>query len=228
MPPWRNPPPAKAVRSLRRPRRGTGSPLLAACGGSGGHGSTALGISIGIATMIVVTGIPASSQKALMEQLFAPGTNMLQVAPVPNQTPPVELPPRSVDMVRRIGPVTTAGAVANTRAEVFGRFLSASTEKFPTAVLGSVAATRMGVARIVPGRPAPQIYVDQRWFTVIGILARTPLSPDIDRSVPVGRDAARTRLGFTGHPTVIDVKAREDGIDAVRNVLAPTVCPELP
>lgn len=221
---------------------------------------SALGISIGIATMIVVTGIPASSQKALMNQLSALGTNMLQAVPVPNQTPPVQLPPQSVDMVRRIGPVTVASAVANTHAEVFrndhvdaddysgitvlaskpnllqainakvqsGSYLSASTEKFPTVVLGSVAATRMGIAKTVPGQPAPQIYIGRRWFTVIGVLAQTPLSPDIDRSVLVGWDAARTQLNFAGHPTVIYVKAREDGIDAVRDVLAQTIYPELP
>ncbi|MDQ1651796.1 MAG: putative transport system permease protein, partial [Cryptosporangiaceae bacterium] len=39
---------------------------------------SALGISIGIATMIVVTGIPASSQKALNQQLEALGTDRLQ------------------------------------------------------------------------------------------------------------------------------------------------------
>ncbi|MGW3107015.1 ABC transporter permease [Streptomyces sp. NPDC001100] len=153
---------------------------------------SALGISIGVATMIVVTGIPASSQKALMNQLSALGTNMLQAVPVPNQTPPVQLPPQSVDMVRRIGPVTVAGAVANTHVEVFrndrvdaddhaglavpagrtdlleainaevrsGRYLGASTERFPTAVLGSVAATRMGMAAgvhpsIRASRPTP-------------------------------------------------------------------------
>lgn len=109
-----------------------------------------------------------------------------------------------------------------------GSYLTASTEKFPTVVLGSVAATRMAIAKIVPGQPAPQIYINQRWFTVIGILAQTPLSPDIDRSVLVGWGAARTQLNFAGHPTVIYVKAREDGIDAVRNVLAPTIYPELP
>ena len=39
---------------------------------------SALGISIGIATMVVVTGIPASSQQDLMSELSALGTNMLQ------------------------------------------------------------------------------------------------------------------------------------------------------
>ena len=53
---------------------------------------SALGICIGIATMIVVTGIPASSQQALLAQLTALGTNLLQAQPQPNQTPPVVFP----------------------------------------------------------------------------------------------------------------------------------------
>ncbi|MFF0013103.1 ABC transporter permease [Streptomyces sp. NPDC005374] len=221
---------------------------------------SALGISIGIATMIVVTGIPASSQKALLNELSAMGTNMLQAQPVPNPNSPVLLPPESVDMVRRIGPVTMASAVANTHATVHrsdrvdpsdyagltilasdvdllpainaevrsGRFLNAATERFPTAVLGSVAATRLGFAKLNDRGPAPQIYINDRWFTVIGILARTPLSPDIDRSVLVGWDAARTQLKFDGHPTVIYIKARESAMEAVRGVLPATVYPELP
>ena len=221
---------------------------------------SALGISIGIATMIVVTGIPASSQKALLNELSAMGTNMLQAQPVPIPNSPVLLPPESVDMVRRIGPVTMASAVANTHATVHrsdrvdpsdyagltilasevnllpainaevrsGRFLNAPTERFPTAVLGSVAATRLGFAKLNDRGPAPQIYINDRWFTVIGILARTPLSPDIDRSVLVGWDAARAQLKFDGHPTVIYIKARESAMEAVRGVLPATVYPQLP
>ncbi|MEU5042162.1 ABC transporter permease [Streptomyces griseorubiginosus] len=220
---------------------------------------SALGISIGIATLIVVTGIPASSQKALMRELSALGTNMLQAVPA-RQDPPVLLPPESVDMARRIGPVTTASAVANTHTEVLrndrqgdadytglavlasrpdllgainaqvasGRFLSADTQRFPTAVLGSVAAARLGIPKVVPGQSAPQIYIDHRWFTVIGVLDRTPLSPDIDRSVLVGWDAARALLRFDGHPTVIYLKAKESRIEAVRDVLPATLNPELP
>ncbi|NEB04277.1 ABC transporter permease [Streptomyces sp. SID13726] len=220
---------------------------------------SALGISIGIATLIVVTGIPASSQQALMRELSALGTNMLQAVPA-NQDPPVLLPPESVDMVRRIRPVTAASAVANTHAEVLrndrlgkadytgltvlatkldllrtinaevgsGRFLGAGTERFPTAVLGSVAASRLGIPSIGGGRDAPQIWVGSHWFTVIGVLDKTPLSPDIDRSVLVGWDAARTVLKFDGHPTVIYLKAKESRIEAVRDVLPATINPELP
>jgi len=220
---------------------------------------SALGISIGIATMIVVTGIPASSQQALLNQLTALGTNMLQVEPAPGQKPPVLLPPESVDMAARIGPVTIASAVANTHASVHrsdrinpqdyagltvlasklnllsainahvgsGSFLKPGVEKFPTAVLGSVAATRLGIT-LTRGQPGPQIFINDRWFTVVGILAKTPLSPDIDRSVLVGWDAARTELHFDGHPTVIYVKVRESAIEAVRGVLPATVYPQLP
>ncbi|MGW4912611.1 ABC transporter permease [Streptomyces sp. NPDC004270] len=221
---------------------------------------SALGISIGIATLIVVTGIPASSQQALMNQLSALGTNMLQATPPPNQKPPVLLPENAAAMAARIGPVTTASAVANTHAAVHrsdlvdpgdysglsvlaarpnllaaingsvqsGRFLSASTERFPTAVLGSVAASRLGVPKLTSDEQAPQIYVGGSWFTVIGILTQTPLSPDIDRSVLVGWDAARSRLDFDGHPTVIYVKAHEDAIESVRDVLPATLYPQLP
>ncbi|MGW6407816.1 ABC transporter permease [Streptomyces vinaceus] len=221
---------------------------------------SALGISLGIATMIVVTAVPASSQKALLARLTALGTNMLEARPAPDQKPPVLLPEGSVAMVRRIGPVTAVGAVANTHAAVHrsdhvdaadyaglsvlaatddllpvinakvraGAFLGPATDTFPTAVLGSVAAARLGVPDLTPGAPGPQIYIDDRWFTVIGVLAATPLSPDIDRSVLVPWEAARRELRFDGHPTVIYVKAREPAMEAVRSVLAATVHPELP
>ncbi|WP_217182102.1 ABC transporter permease [Streptomyces sp. AC495_CC817] len=221
---------------------------------------SALGISIGIATMIVVTGIPASSQKALMEELAALGTNTLQAVPTPGAEPPVLLPEESVNMVSRIGPVTVSSAVANTHAVVHrsdrvdagdfsgltvlaakrnllqsvngavgsGQFLNAATEKLPTAVLGSVAASRLGFSELNPDEPAPQIYIDKRWFTVIGILDPVTLAADIDRSVMVGWEAAGDQLRFDGHPTVIYVKAREEAIEDVRKVLPATINPQLP
>jgi putative ABC transport system permease protein len=219
---------------------------------------SALGISIGIATMIVVTGIPAASQRALLDELTALGTNMLRAEPTPDQDPPVTLPTDAVARVERIGPVTGAAAVANTHqvvrrsdrvapTEGSGLSVLASTTDlldqvngavrdgrflddggFPTAVLGYVAAGRLGIDRIVPGQQAPQVYIGETWFTVVGILQPMPLAPDIERSVLVGWDAARQWLGFDGHPTVLYAKAREDAIDDVRAVLAPTLYPELP
>ncbi len=222
---------------------------------------SALGISIGIATMIVVTGIPASSQAALLRELSALGTNMLQAVPAPDQDPPVQLPAESVGMVQRIGPVIRASAVANTHTLVrrsdrtdpqdgsgltvlaarldllpvinariqAGHWLNPVTERFPTVVLGSVAAARLGIAGVpADGRPGRQLMIRDQWFTVVGILATTPLSPDIDRAVLVGWDAARSRLRFDGHPTVLYVQSHEAQIEAVRAVLPATIYPEQP
>jgi putative ABC transport system permease protein len=221
---------------------------------------SALGIAIGIATMIVVTGIPASSQAALVAKLSALGTNTLQAMAVPDMDPPAALPESAVEMVRRIGPVTAGSAVANTHAFVrrndrldagnaagltvlatrldllptinarvrAGKWLTAATERFPAVVLGSVAANRLGVTDLPPGASAPQVMIADREFTVVGILATTPLTPDIDRSVLVGWPAAKSELGFDGHPTVLYVQAEEARIEAVRGVLAETISPERP
>lgn len=216
-----------------------------------------LGIAIGIATMIVVTGIPASSQAALVARLSALGTNTLQAMAIPDMNPPAALPESAVEMVRRIGPVTAGSAVANTHSAVrrndrldatnssgltalatrldllptinahvrTGKWLSPATQNFPAVVLGSVAADRLGVTGV---SPKTQIMIADRSFTVVGILATTPLTPDIDRSVLVGWPAAKSELGFDGHPTVLYVQADEDQIEAVRGVLAETISPERP
>ncbi len=216
---------------------------------------SALGIALGIATVVVVTGIPASSQQALLDELTALGTNLLRAQPAQRTEDPVLLPESSVAMVRRIGPVTAAAAVANTHARVrrndlldpghssditvlattpglletvngriqTGEFLPRP--DFPSVVLGNVAASRLGIRDIAE---KPAIFVGDRWFTVVGLLAPMPLAPDIERSVLVGWDAARTHLGFDGHPTVIYVKAREESIEDVRAVLPATLHGSVP
>jgi putative ABC transport system permease protein len=221
---------------------------------------SALGISIGIATMIIVTAIPASSQSDLLTKLSALGTNLLRAEPAPSQDNPTKLPESALGSVQRIGPVTNAAAVANTHTAVHrsdrtdpadnsgltvlasstglldaingkvqtGKFLDASTENLPTVVLGYVAASRLGINTLVPGRPTPLVYIGTTWFAVIGILDPMPLAPDVERAVLVGWGIAKSALGFDGHPTVVYVKAREDAIPAVRRVLPATIYPEIP
>jgi putative ABC transport system permease protein len=222
---------------------------------------SALGISIGIATMVIVTGVPASGQQSLMNNLTALGTNMLQA--VPAQLPggsAQAFPPQSVAMVRRIGPVTVASAtaddpnafvhrsdrvgpnddtgltVAASQLDLLqavnggvqsGRFLDAVTERFPTAVLGSAAASALGFPKLTPGF-TPQIVINNRWFTVIGILRPLQLFPEINQSVLIGWDAARTQLAFSPAPTEIYLQARQAAIEAVAGVLAATIEPQVP
>ncbi|SEG94559.1 putative ABC transport system permease protein [Actinacidiphila yanglinensis] len=142
---------------------------------------SALGISIGIATMIVVTGIPASSQKSLLEQLTALGTNMLQAQPQPHQDPPVQLPESADAMARRIGPVRTASAVANTHQRV-----RRTDRSDPSDSVGiSVLAARDGLLSAING----------------SVHAGRFLTPATDRfpTVVLGYQAA-TWLGFRQLP----------------------------
>ncbi|MCX4993622.1 ABC transporter permease [Streptomyces sp. NBC_00568] len=223
---------------------------------------SALGISIGIATMIIVTAIPASSQKALMQQLSALGTNLLRAQAMPEQgsSKPGSLPVESVEMVERIGPVDRASAVANTNVPVYrsdrvdpadyaglsvlavrrnllqtvggtvasGRFLNRDSDRFPTVVLGALAARRLGFSAMHPGEPAPQIRLADRWFTVIGTLRPVPLAEDLDRAVLVSWQAARSQLDFDGRPTVVYTRADESAVESVRAVLPATINPQTP
>jgi putative ABC transport system permease protein len=218
---------------------------------------SALGISIGIATMVVVMSIPASSERALLAELDALGTNLLQASAVPNQDPPVLLPRQATEMVRRIGPVTEAGAVANTHVTIArndradasaatavlavqpqvlallhgtvhdGQWFGPATAQFPSVVLGAEAAGRLGFSELKAGEQ-PQLFIGRSWFTLTGILDPIPLAPEIDRAALVGWPAAERELGFDGSPTVVYVRSQDASVEAVRDVLPATVYPAAP
>ncbi|MFI7030446.1 ABC transporter permease [Microbispora rosea] len=217
---------------------------------------SALGIAIGIATMIAVLGISSSSREQLLRQLDRLGTNLLTVAP--GQTvfgEEAKLPVEALGMVRRIGPVRTASATGTvdttirrtdripkavtggiavqaatadllTTLEgrvVKGAWLNAATETRPAVVLGAKAAERLGITRT-----GVQVWMGERWFTVVGVLGAMPLAPEIERSALVGFPAAEKYLGFDGHPTTVYERSAEESVEAVRAVLPRTVNPENP
>ncbi|MEU8171566.1 FtsX-like permease family protein [Microbispora hainanensis] len=217
---------------------------------------SALGIAIGIATMIAVLGISSSSREQLLRQLDRLGTNLLTVAP--GQTmfgEQAKLPVEALGMVRRIGPVRTASATGTvdttirrtdripkavtggiavqaatadllTTLEgrvVTGAWLNAATETRPAVVLGAKAAQRLGITRT-----GVQVWMGERWFTVVGVLGAMPLAPEIERSALVGFPAAEKYLGFDGHPTTIYERSAEEAVEAVRAMLPRTVNPENP
>jgi putative ABC transport system permease protein len=106
-----------------------------------------------------------------------------------------------------------------------GRFLDAATERYPTVVLGSVAAERLGIRSVADD---PLIYLGERWFSVIGILDPMPLSPEIERAALIGLPIAKGLFGATGSPTTIYVRAADASIDDVRAVLPATANPANP
>jgi putative ABC transport system permease protein len=113
--------------------------------------------------------------------------------------------------------------VATTVAE--GDYLNAATAQEPVAVLGAAAAQRLGIDRIYPGE---RIWGGGEWFYIAGILKPAVLVPAIDSSVLVGYPAAEKYLGFDGHPSTIYLRAQNDQVTAVDNLLAATANPENP
>lgn len=153
---------------------------------------SALGISIGIATLVLVTGIPASSQRALNDQLSALGTNMLRAVSPPDQNPPVVLPASADKMAARIGPVTATGQVANTH-----RLVHRSDQTDPNDGLGlTVLASGDGLLPVVNGRVRTGKFLDAATdrlpTAVLGYEAASRLGVT---SLPPGRQAPQILVG---------------------------------
>lgn len=108
-----------------------------------------------------------------------------------------------------------------------GTFLNEMNSQYPAVVLGHIAAKRLGIAELDPQR-AEQVWLDNQWFTVVGILDPVPLAPEIDRTVLIGWDAAKEYLGFDGHATTMYVRAAEGAVQDVQQVLGPTINPQAP
>jgi putative ABC transport system permease protein len=83
-------------------------------------GLSALGIAIGVAAIVAVLGLSASSSAGLLAEINELGTNLLTVAPGQSLTgQTVQLPDAAPGMISRIGPVTQVeytGSVAGVNA----------------------------------------------------------------------------------------------------------------
>lgn len=106
-----------------------------------------------------------------------------------------------------------------------GAFLDDAASEYPVAVLGSVAAERLGVTS---GSDGTIVWLGDEWFAIVGIMETLDLSPDLDRAALVSYAAADTFLDHDGVPSTIYVRTDPDNIDAVRSVLPATVNPENP
>jgi putative ABC transport system permease protein len=219
---------------------------------------SALGIAIGVAAIVAVLGLSASSQAGLMTEISQLGTNLLEVTngqTLFGQT--AELPKAAPAMMARIGPVTQIQYTGATSATAYRTPLiptvntnalsvDASSLGLPRAVDSSLyagvylnAATAhepvcvLGAAaaqRLGIDRiiPGERIWVDNTWFYVVGILNPAVLTPEIDSSVLVGFPAAESYLGFDGNPSTVYVRTANNEVGAVYSVLADTANPENP
>jgi putative ABC transport system permease protein len=219
---------------------------------------SALGIAIGVAAIVAVLGLSASSQAGLLAQIDRLGTNLLTVTngqSLFGKT--AELPDAAPAMIGRIGPVTDVQYTGATGANAYRSPLIPTVDtnalSVDAASLGLLRAVGTSVAQgrflnaatakepvAVLGGGAAQflgidrvysgerIWVGGQWFYVVGILNPAALTPEIDTSVLVGFSAAHTYLGLDGHPSTIYVRTQTDEAAAVQSVLAATANPEAP
>ena len=109
-----------------------------------------------------------------------------------------------------------------------GRFLNGASERYPAAVLGAVAAQRLGVQRLAAdGRPV-QVYIDNSWFTVVGIIGPLPLAPEIERAVLIGYPIARRLFGTKRHASTLYVRADPERVREADALLGATADPQNP
>jgi putative ABC transport system permease protein len=222
-------------------------------------GLSALGIAIGVAAIVAVLGLSASSQAGLLAEINQLGTNLLTVsngqsltggtAELPTSAPPMIGRISGVEHVQSTGAVSGANAYRtpyvpspNTNGLIVqaasldllpivsttvgqGHYLNAATAQEPVAVLGAAAAQSLGINHIYPGA---RIWVGGQWFYLAGILTPAVLASAIDTSVLVGYPAAEKYLGFDGHPSTVYLRAQNERVNAVDNLLAATANPESP
>jgi putative ABC transport system permease protein len=219
---------------------------------------SALGIAIGVAAIVAVLGLSASSRAGLLAEIDRLGTNLLTVTNGQNFFgDTTELSLSAPAMIARIGPVQSVADTAGTSASVYRSPLIPSVNtnalSVKAATLDLLPVVGAGIARgrylnaatatepvAVLGSAAAQrlgidriytgerIWLGGRWFYVAGILTPATLAPEIDSSVLVGFSAAKRYLGFDGHPDTIYVRAVTSQVAAVQSVLAATANPEAP
>src|SRR5919201_1091530 len=144
---------------------------------------SALGIAIGIASMVAVLGISASSKADLLATLDRLGTNLLAVKP---------------------------------GQSFFGEETTLPTSATP--MIGRIDRVGRGV----------QVWLDDRWYTVVGILEPITLAPELDSYALVGLPYAKARLGADSSASLVYVRTDPDSVERVHSLLGATASPEHP
>ncbi len=106
-----------------------------------------------------------------------------------------------------------------------GGFQTRATERFPTVVLGSVAAKRLGLTDVTAG---PMVWIDDRYYAVVGILAPVTLDSSLDRAALIGLPQARQDSDADVTPAKIYLRTGEDRVTDVRALVAASANPQNP
>jgi putative ABC transport system permease protein len=201
---------------------------------------SALGIGIGIASIVGVLGISQSSKTLLLSELGQLG-NLLTVQPGSTVSGgQAELPATAEGMVSRIGPVTAVteiASIANTSVyrspyipavQTSGITVTAADPSLPGVMDATMAHGRFlnaATARypaVVLGAEAAsllgirtlaqpaQVWLGGHWFTVVGILNPVPQQTPMDAMAFIGFPVAEQDFAFDGNPTELYVRTVND------------------
>lgn len=219
---------------------------------------SALGITIGIASMVAVLGLSESSRADLQAQIEKLGTNLLTVqAGSGFGAGDATLPDDVTSAIARIGPIqNVAGIVAlsdpvlrnsEVNSDATGGVQAVAADLSLLDTLNSSVADGVWLNEATSAYPAvvlgataaerlgvtttadgQQILIGDQRFTVVGILAPFPLAADLDRSAIVGLQSAVDYLGADLAPSTVYVTTVPTFVEDVRAVLAATADPENP
>jgi putative ABC transport system permease protein len=219
---------------------------------------SALGITIGIASMVAVLGLSESSRADLQAQIEKLGTNLLTVqAGSGFGAGDATLPDDVASVIARIGPIeNVTGIVAlsdavlrNTEvnSDATGGVQAVAADLSLLDTLNSSVAQGAWLNEATSAYPAvvlgstaaerlgvtttgdgQQILIGEVRFTVVGILEPFPLAADLDRSAIVGMTSAADFLGAELAPSTVYVTTAPAFVEDVRSVLAATADPESP
>lgn len=219
---------------------------------------SAVGVAIGIASMVAVLGISASSQADLLNQIDRLGTNLLTAQPGQSffgDTPrlPVTAVPKVAaipgvsgvagvyavsESVRRnshVDPNDTSGitveaADLSLQQTLGAKLADGSWLTAATAQYPTVVLGAIAAARLgfASVAASPQVYIGGQYFTVVGILASVTLDTGIDRAAIVGLPVAGRLFGTTAHPATLYTRTDDARLKTIRTIVPATANPEHP
>ena len=104
-----------------------------------------------------------------------------------------------------------------------GHFLGAVSDRYPEAVLGAQAATVLQITRV-----SDHVMVDlgNTWFTVVGIMNSATLDTALDSDVFISLPVAERVFGLQPNPSTIYVRASQNDVTAVSDLLGATADPQ--
>ncbi|MGW6705909.1 ABC transporter permease [Streptomyces sp. NPDC054956] len=217
---------------------------------------SALGICLGIAAVIAVTGISASNQAHLLARLDQLGSNLITVTPGKDvNQQPVPLPHTAEKMLANIAPVQQVTATGSTKAEVYRNDLVPKQQTGSITVLAArlnlldvlhatprsgkwldeagekLPVTVLGdqaAQRLGVTAPGERVWLGGQWYVVTGILAPNELAPELSTAALVGWPQATAHLGADGTAATVYLRPHPERVPDVQAVAGATANPANP